>query len=96
MKERIRDGDLGHEIVRKVLAGDRASFEKLFDELFPRIHAVAQRRTGSARRAEAVAAATLTTAFDKLDQLPEEKSVALWVLAILRDVLAAEQRAPAP
>jgi hypothetical protein len=50
-------------LFERARSGDRVAFDALFDRYFPRLHAAAQRHTGSAAAADACTRAVLQAAF---------------------------------
>lgn len=68
-----------------------ARFERLWDELFPRVLGYALRRTDP-EEARDVAAETFTVAWRRLEEVPRDEGALPWLLATARKELANRRR----
>jgi RNA polymerase sigma-70 factor (ECF subfamily) len=81
-------------LVRRVLAGDVAAFDRFFDACHPRLFRFALRRLGGDRAAaEDIAQSTLLRAIDALPSYRGEATLLAWMFTLCRREIAAGRRA---
>lgn len=73
------------EIVRGILAGDRESFEALYQSYFPRVHRFALKRLGDTAEAEDVTQEVFETLFKALPSYRGDSSLLVWIFGITRN-----------
>lgn len=74
-------------VVKQLLAGDEAAFERFFDEHFARLYRFALvRLSGDSDAASEIAQITLTRAVKKLSSYRAESALFTWLCAICRNV----------
>lgn len=81
------------ELIARVLDGERAAFDALYESLLPAAWRIATARRRERRAAEALARAILRHAFRHLADRPEGRSLVQWLEAVAEDV-SARRRAP--
>ncbi len=67
-------------------------FRQLFDDHFRELLGYALRRSGSPEDAADIVAETMLVAWRRLDQLPQDETVRLWLYGVARRVLANHRR----
>ncbi|MER5323273.1 RNA polymerase sigma factor [Streptosporangium roseum] len=67
-------------------------FEKIYDAHYPDLLAYVRRRTGSPDDAADAIAETFTTAWRRVDDIPEGHDARLWLYGVARRVLANKRR----
>jgi len=76
------------QIARRVLAGDEAAFEGLFDLYFPRLYRFALVRLGGNRDdARDAVQLTLCRGFERLDSFRGEASLYAWLCQVCRNAI---------
>jgi DNA-directed RNA polymerase specialized sigma24 family protein len=83
------------ERIARVLAGERAAFDALFDEQLPALWRLATRLCDGPARAEALVHAVLAHALGRLDERPAGLSFADWLAALARERAPQRRRARA-
>ena len=71
-------------LVRAVLAGDKAAYEKLYDCYAPLIRAVCYDTTGNLADAQDLAQDVFMRAYEKLDRLRDQDRFGKWLIGIAR------------
>ena len=71
-------------LVRAVLAGDKAAYEKLYDRYAPLIRAVCYDTTGNLADAQDLAQDVFMRAYEKLDRLRDPDRFGKWLVGIAR------------
>lgn len=71
-------------LVRAVLAGDKAAYEKLYDRYAPLIRAVCYDTTGNLADAQDLAQDVFMRAYDKLETLRDPDRFGKWFVGIAR------------
>ncbi|HCO95442.1 MAG TPA: hypothetical protein DIU00_16080 [Phycisphaerales bacterium] len=71
-------------LVRAVLAGDKAAYEKLYDRYAPLIRAVCYDTTGNLADAQDLAQDVFMRAYDKLETLRDPDRFGKWLVGIAR------------
>ena len=71
-------------LVRAVLAGDKAAYEKLYDHYAPLIRAVCYDTTGNLADAQDLAQDVFMRGYDKLDTLRDPDRFGKWLVGIAR------------
>ncbi len=71
-------------LVRAVLAGDKAAYEKLYDDYAPLIRAVCYDTTGNLADAQDLAQDVFMRAYMNLDQLRDPDRFGKWLVGIAR------------
>ncbi len=71
-------------LVRAVLAGNKAAYEKLYDCYAPLVRAVCYDMTGNLADAQDLAQDVFMRAYEKLDRLREPDSFGKWLVGIAR------------
>jgi RNA polymerase sigma-70 factor (ECF subfamily) len=80
------DGDL--QIAKRVLAGDEAAFQRLFDLYFPRLYRFAlMRLNGNAADAADVVQLAFTRGFERLATFRGEASLYGWLCQVCRNAI---------
>lgn len=83
-------------LARRVLRGDEAAFEALFDTAYPRLYRFALTRLGGDTDAAAeLAQASLCRALERLDSYRGEAALLTWMCQICRNLLVDSQRSEA-
>lgn len=84
--------DLAHvdrAVARRILGGDQAAFQDLFDRFFPRLYRFALARLGGdAETAREVVQQTFCNAIEHLDRYRGEAALYTWFCQICRNVVA--------
>ena len=76
-------------VARRILAGDEAAFQELFDRFFPRLYRFALARLdGDRDAAQDVVQQTFCNAIERLDGYRGEAALYTWFCQICRNVLA--------
>lgn len=76
------------QVARRLLAGDNAAFNAVFDDYFPRLYRYALPRVGGDRdEARDVVQQTFCRAFERLDSYRGEASLYGWMCQICRNAL---------
>ena len=76
-------------VARRILAGDEAAFQELFDRFFPRLYRFAlSRLDGDRDTAQDVVQQTFCNAIERLDGYRGEAALYTWFCQICRNVLA--------
>jgi DNA-directed RNA polymerase specialized sigma24 family protein len=83
------------EHIARVLDGERAAFDALYDTLLPAAWQIAATRSRERGAAEALARAILIQAFRHLTDRSRERSLAQWLESIA-DEIDARRHAPVP
>jgi RNA polymerase sigma-70 factor (ECF subfamily) len=83
-------------LVRRVLAGERAAFDALYEAYFHRIYAFARRRAADAAQAEAWSGDVWLELLRRLPAHRGEAPLGGWIFAIARQVVARLEQADAP
>ncbi|MCC7462799.1 MAG: sigma-70 family RNA polymerase sigma factor [Gammaproteobacteria bacterium] len=79
---------LDHALARRLLAGDRAEFQALFDSYFPRLYRFALARLrGDADAAQEVVQSVFCKAFERLHTYRGEAALYTWFCQICRNEL---------
>jgi len=89
------------QIAKRVLAGDEAAFERLFEQYFPRLYRFALvRLDGNSDDARDAVQLAFCRGFERLDSFRGEASLYAWLCQVCRnaifDIGRERQRAPAP
>ncbi|MFC1603987.1 RNA polymerase sigma factor [Planctomycetota bacterium] len=71
-------------LVRAVLAGDKAAYEKLYDRYAPLIRAVCYDTAGNLADAQDLAQDVFMRAYEKLDRLRDQDRFGKWLVGIAR------------
>lgn len=76
-------------VARRILGGDQAAFQELFDRFFPRLYRFALARLGGdAETARDVVQQTFCNAIERLDGYRGEAALYTWFCQICRNVVA--------
>ncbi len=80
-------------VARRILAGDEAAFQELFDRFFPRLYRFALARLGGdAEAARDVVQQTFCNAIERLDSYRGEAALYTWFCQICRNAVADHYR----
>ena len=71
-------------LIRVVLAGDKAAYEKLYDRYAPLVRAVCYDTTGNIADAQDLAQDVFMRAYEKLEHLRNLESFGKWIIGIAR------------
>jgi len=71
-------------LIEAVLAGDKASYEQLYDRYAPLVRAVCYDTTGNLAEAQDLAQDVFMRAYEKLDRLRNRDSFGKWIIGIAR------------
>ncbi len=74
------------ELVKAVLAGDRGSFERLYDKYARLVRSICYDTTGDVTQAQDIAQEAFLRAYQKLDRLTNPDVFAPWLISIARNV----------
>lgn len=74
------------ELVKAILAGDRSSFERLYDKYARLVRSVCYDTTGDLTQAQDIAQEVFLRAYQKLDRLSNPDLFAPWLVSIARNV----------
>jgi RNA polymerase sigma-70 factor (ECF subfamily) len=88
--------DDDREIVRLILAGSRAHFDKLYDAYFPRVYRFALKRLRDPGEAEDVTQEVFVTVFRALHTFQGDSSLLVWIFGITRNKVNRRFRRPRP
>ncbi len=81
------------ELVDRMLAGDRRSFDDFFEELVPRLYRFVQRRVqGDPDTLRELVQATICTTIDQLEKYRGEAALFSWICGICRFQILAHYR----
>jgi RNA polymerase sigma-70 factor (ECF subfamily) len=75
------------ELVQRILAGDRAAFELLYDTYFQRVYRFALKRLGDPGEAEDVTQEVFFTVFRVLGSFQGNSSLLVWIFGITRNTV---------
>ena len=75
------------ELVRNILAGDRASFDLLYDSYFPRVYRFALKRLRDPAEAEDVTQEVFMTVLKVLGSYQGTSSLLVWMFGITRNLV---------
>jgi len=84
------------EIVREILGGSRAHFDKLYDAYFPRVYRFALKRLRDPGEAEDVTQEVFVTVFRALHTFQGDSSLLVWIFGITRNKVNRRFRRPRP
>ena len=84
------------EIVRLILDGSRAHFDKLYDAYFPRVYRFALKRLRDPGEAEDVTQEVFVTVFRALHTFQGDSSLLVWIFGITRNKVNRRFRRPRP
>jgi len=84
------------EIVRQILGGSRAHFDKLYDAYFPRVYRFALKRLRDPGEAEDVTQEVFVTVFRALHTFQGDSSLLVWIFGITRNKVNRRFRRPRP
>ena len=76
------------ELLERVVAGDEAAFEILYERYFPRVYHFLRKRLNNRADAEEAAQETFINVFSSLESFRGEAPFAAWVLGVTRRTLA--------
>ena len=76
------------ELVARVLAGEEAAFERLYERYLPRVAGFVRKRLGNPADTEEVVQDVFFAVFSSLDSFRGEAPFAAWVLGIARRTVA--------
>lgn len=82
------DDRADEELIGRVLGGDQAAFEVLYERYFNRVFAFAQRRLRNRADAEETVQEVFINVFSSLDSFRGEAPFPAWVLGVTRRTLA--------
>ncbi len=82
------DSPTERQLVERVVAGDEAAFEVLYERYFPRVYHFLSRRLHNRADAEEAAQETFINVFSSIDSYRGEAPFAAWVLGVTRRTLA--------
>lgn len=84
--------DIGNVVPSVTGAGDRAAFDRIFEEFSPAIFNYVLRMVGDGDRAADITQDTFIKAYRKLDTLTDEKSTRSWLYRIATNTAIDEMR----
>ncbi len=84
------------ELVRQILAGNRAHFDMLYDAYFPRVFRFALKRLRDPGEAEDVTQEVFITVFRALRTFQGDSSLLVWIFGITRNKVNRRFRRPRP
>ncbi len=85
--------EIDHELVGRLLRGERAAFDEFFNEYYPKLYRFVKRRLPSdSATCEDVAQATLCRALESLHGYRGEAALMTWLCTICRRELSARWR----
>jgi len=91
---RSKAWDSDRELVDRILAGDRASFDLLYGCYFPRVYRFALKRLRDAADAEDVTQEVFMTLLDALASYQGQSSLLVWIFGITRNKVNRRFRRP--
>jgi RNA polymerase sigma-70 factor (ECF subfamily) len=84
----LNDSQTDLQIAKRVLAGDEAAFERLFEAYFPRLYRFALvRLDGNSEDARDAVQLTLCRGFERLDSFRGEASLYAWLCQVCRNAI---------
>lgn len=88
--------DSDRELVDQILAGDRESFDLLYETYFPRVYRFALKRLGDSGEAEDVAQEVFMTLMTALGSYKGESALLVWIFGVTRNKVNRRFRRPRP
>jgi RNA polymerase sigma-70 factor (ECF subfamily) len=88
--------DSDRELVDQILAGDRESFNLLYETYFPRVYRFALKRLNDPGEAEDVAQEVFMTLMTALSSYKGESALLVWIFGVTRNKVNRRFRRPRP